>query len=207
MRATPPSLTLITDSRRYPEEMFLDTLHVALKCGVDAVLLREKGMSSAKLLAFASRLREVTSTYNAALYIHTQADVARAVGAEGVHVSAGDIINMPAIEGWLNNPEKTVSASCHSLEEMRLAEEHGADFLFLSPLFPTASHPGAAHLGASRFLDMASQCRLPVIALGGIDGDNCRELRGRRMAVISAILGANDPSEVTATLAAAASEV
>ena len=177
-------------------------LHIALEHGADAVLLREKEMDSAKLLAFASRLREETASFGAMLYIHTEIDIARAVDADGVHVSAGDIVNIPEVKSRLNNPEKTVSASCHSLEELRLAEECGADFVFLSPLFPTASHPGVKHLGVDRFFEMAAQCRVPVVALGGIDTDNCHALRGRSIAVISAILGSQAPEVATRSLSA-----
>ena len=193
MRVKIPSLTLITDSSRYPDDLLFSVLEKTLDHGVDAVLLREKQLSSAKLLALASRLRELTSAYEAALYIHTQADIAAAVDADGVHLASGDMSNIPGIRGWLNDANKTVSVSCHSLTEIRMAEQHGADFLFLSPVFPTASHPGAKHLGADAFIDIVSQSRLPVIALGGIDGDNCHEIQGHGVAVISALLAADDP--------------
>ena len=198
MRVKIPSLTLITDSSRYPDDLLFSVLEKTLSHGVDAVLLREKQLSSAKLLALASRLRELTSAYEAAFYIHTQADIAVAVDADGVHLASGDMSNIPGIRGWLNDANKTVSVSCHSLTEIRMAEQHGADFLFLSPVFPTASHPGAAHLGADTFIDLAAQSSLPVLALGGIDEENCQEIRGHGIAVISALLAADDPA-VTAT--------
>jgi len=74
-----------------------------------------------------------------------------------------------------------------------MAEEYGADFTFLSPLFPTASHPGAAALGISEFKKLIEKTNLPVIALGGINADNCRQLSGHGRAVIGAILAAEQP--------------
>jgi len=200
VRVKLPSLILITDSSRYSDELLFAALEPALTHGVDAVLLREKGLTSAKLLALASRLRELTSAFGAALYIHTQADIANAVDADGVHVGSGDITNIPAIRRWLDNPEKTVSVSCHTAQELQLAEQYGADFIFLSPVFPTQSHPGSPHLSVKGFNTMASMTKLPVIALGGIDSRNCGELKGRRMAVIGAILGAGDPGKAAKVL-------
>ncbi|ATX78658.1 thiamine-phosphate diphosphorylase [Mariprofundus aestuarium] len=200
MRVKLPSLIVITDSSRYSDELLFAALEQALAHGVDAVLLREKALTSAKLLALASRLRELTTAFGVALYIHTQADIANAVDADGVHVGSGDVTNIPAIRRWLNNPEKTVSVSCHTAQELQLAEQHGADFVFLSPVFPTQSHPGSPHLGVKGFNTMASTTKLPVVALGGIDSSNCGELKGRRVAVIGAILGAEDPGKAAKAL-------
>lgn len=194
MRVSPPLLTLITDSSRYPDDLLFSVMERALKHGVDAVLLREKALSSAKLLALASKVRALTSAHGAALYIHTQVDIAAAVDADGVHLASGDISNISAARSWLNDPSKTVSVSCHNLQEIKLAEKFAADFLFLSPVFPTASHPGAAHLGVKAFTDIASQSAVPVIALGGIDCDNCSQLQGYGVAVISALLAADEPA-------------
>jgi thiamine-phosphate pyrophosphorylase len=60
------------------------------------------------------------------------------------------------------------SASVHNLREVRRAEAGGACLLFVSPVFPTQSHPGGATLGPRRFAQLADQARRPVIALGGV---------------------------------------
>ena len=73
------------------------------------------------------------------------------------------------------------SAPVHSYAEIRAAERNGAGLLFLSPAFPTRSHPGAPALGLARFAWLARRTRLPVIALGGMD-----ERRGNRLASFGA---------------------
>jgi thiamine-phosphate pyrophosphorylase len=70
------------------------------------------------------------------------------------------------------------TAPVHDLPEIRAAEKAGADLLFLSPAFPTRSHPGAAALGPLRFLLLAGQARAPVIALGGMNAKRARKLGG-----------------------------
>ena len=73
----------------------------ALAGGVDTVLVREKQMDSARLLAFASNLRQLTRNHGARLIIHTQADVARAIGADGVHLSSLEMNQIPDIRAWM----------------------------------------------------------------------------------------------------------
>jgi thiamine-phosphate pyrophosphorylase len=73
------------------------------------------------------------------------------------------------------------SAPVHCHAEIRSAERDGADLLFLSPVFPTRSHPGAPALGIARFAWLARRTALPVIALGGMN-----EARGKRLASFGA---------------------
>lgn len=73
------------------------------------------------------------------------------------------------------------SAPVHSLAEIRAAEREGAAFVFLSPAYPTRSHPDARALGLARFAWLARRTPLPVIALGGMN-----PARGRRLASFGA---------------------
>ena len=69
------------------------------------------------------------------------------------------------------------AASAHNLRELRAAEASGADLVFLSPVFPTRSHPGARTLGPVRFGLLARQTWLPVIALGGMNARRFRRVK------------------------------
>ncbi|HEY1605211.1 MAG TPA: thiamine phosphate synthase [Allosphingosinicella sp.] len=84
-------------------------------------------------------------------------------GAEGVHQGRG--------RGGLR------TASAHDLAELKAAERAGATLVFLSPVFPTRSHPGAHTLGRLRFGLIARHAHVPVIALGGMDERRWRGLR------------------------------
>ena len=66
----------------------------------------------------------------------------------------------------------------HGLRELKAAERAGVDLVFLSPVYPTRSHPGAPALGPRRFALMAHQAKVPVIALGGMDKERARTLGG-----------------------------
>ena len=160
--------------------------------GVDTVVLREKHLDSAKLLSLASKLRVTTQKQNVRLMIHSQADIAKAVNADGVHMDAKSIPEIAAIKTWLGQ-RFLVSASCHDAGELKQAEQQGADFAFLSPVFPTQSHPGAPSLGVNQFLKIAATVSLPVIALGGIEPDVIPLLQGHGVATMGGILDAKNP--------------
>jgi thiamine-phosphate pyrophosphorylase len=68
------------------------------------------------------------------------------------------------------------TASAHALREIRSAERAGADLIFLSPVFPTRSHPGTRTLGRLQFTSLAGQTNVPVIALGGMNERRARGL-------------------------------
>ena len=70
------------------------------------------------------------------------------------------------------------TAPAHDLREIRAAERAGAAAVFLSPVYPTQSHPGARALGPARFTLLARRSRVPVIALGGMSEERARPVRG-----------------------------
>jgi thiamine-phosphate pyrophosphorylase len=94
-----------------------------------------------------------------------------------VLVTAG--ARLPGADGSHNgHGEGLRTASAHNLHEIRRAERRGAVLVFLSPVYPTASHPSANPLGPHRFALLARQTPLPVIALGGMNEERFRSLRG-----------------------------
>jgi thiamine-phosphate pyrophosphorylase len=89
-------------------------------------------------------------------------------------VAAGRGLRGDGVHGGCGPGFRTASA--HDLAELKTAERTGARLVFLSPAFPTRSHPGARVLGPLRFGLIASQARVPVIALGGMDRRRARRL-------------------------------
>ncbi|MDX8381228.1 MAG: thiamine phosphate synthase [Ghiorsea sp.] len=187
-------LLLISDSKRFnSNDAMLVVLEQALQGGVDTILLRENHLDSGKLLALAARVRILTHQYKAKLIIHSQANIAQAVDADGVHVNASSITEIPDIRAYLGE-NAFISASCHNEEELVLAEKMRANFVFLSPVFPTQSHPGTACLGAEKFLQLSKQVSIPVLALGGIEQKVLSSLQGAAMATMGGILDASNPT-------------
>ena len=161
-----PQVYAITHASKYGEEEFMVRLHTALGRGVRLVQVRERDMPADELSRLASRIVELSHEYGAQVLVNGDADITYATGADGVHLQAGQLMQChtpPATRLW--------AASCHNREELLHAARLGADFVVLSPVLPTQSHPGEPTLGWGTFSDLCLDLPMPVFALGGMKLD------------------------------------
>ena len=105
----------------------------------------------------ARRIAEVCRRRGLTLAVARDVELARGVGAKLVHNPVGDPAGLP------------FSRSAHSFEEASSACDSGASLIFLSPLFPTRSHPEAVPLSQEKARTIVAECPVPVIALGGMN--------------------------------------
>jgi thiamine-phosphate pyrophosphorylase len=168
--------------------------------GSIAVELRDKEASASALAELARALLPICGAAGAKLLVNDRADVARAVGALGVHLpEAGlSIRDARAVLG-----DAIVARSCHDAPGLERAEREGADFATLGPI---GSVPGKGPpIGVDGFGRAIAGRSLPIYALGGVDTSNARELiaRGARgVAVIRAVYGSADPERAVRSLLA-----
>lgn len=80
-------------------------------------------------------------------------------------------------------------ASCHNLDELRIAQVLGCDAAVLGPVLPTASHPDAPGIGWERFVELREQVALPIYALGGMATGDIALARSHGAQGIAAIRG------------------
>ena len=182
-------LVYIVDREAARDWHRLDTV---LAAGATCLWLRAPGSTGAELYRAARDLVWRTHERGAAVIIGDRADVALAVGADGVQLgfrSPPARKVRPWFSGW-------IGVSCHSESELRSAERAGADYAVLSPLFGVPAKGGP--LGTALFQRLATSVDLPVVALGGIDSENAAEARqagAAGVAVIRALRDASDPEE------------
>ncbi len=117
-----------------------------------------------------------------------------AKGLGHVVVAAGrqDLIGPAGGDGVYARPEDLTGdrlrlATAHDADEILAAEGVGAHGVFLSPVYPTASHPGGATLGPTGFSQLAQTTRLPVIALGGMTAARAEAIGWPRWAAIDGL--------------------
>ena len=89
-----------------------------------------------------------------------------------------ELAPMWGADGSHGRHQGAVTAPAHDLAELRMAEAVGAHLVFLSPVFPTRSHPDGPVLGADGFAALAAQTSLPVVALGGMNAARAKALSG-----------------------------
>jgi thiamine-phosphate pyrophosphorylase len=173
-----------------------DTVAASLDGGAGAVLLREKDLPAAERRAVAADLRALTARHRAGLIVASDPGLARQVGADGLHLAADD--PWPA---GIPPPPGGVGRSCHTVADLVVAGTHGAAWVTYSPVHLTDSKPG--HGPALGPEGLAAGCRavpdLPVLALGGIGPGRaraCVEAGAAGVALMGAVMGADDPSAV-----------
>ncbi len=173
--------------------------------GADALQLREKGLSDAELSRRARTLVSIAREGGAAAIINDRADVALAVGADGVHLGAEDL-NPREVRSFAGD-RLIIGATTRGLAGVLEAIRAGADLAGIGPMFPSATTEkqpvGVAAL--RECLANAAASRLPHLAIGGITPENAEVLAGagcEGIAVSAAVCGAEDPEEACRRLRA-----
>ena len=166
----------------------------AIAGGADVIQLRDKACGCRELLRIGRVLRTITMKTGTVFIVNDRLDVALACGADGVHLGQDDI--RVDVARQIAQPGFIIGVSVGSVDEAVRAEEQGADYIALSPVFSTASKNDA---GPGRGLDVVREIRrsvsVPVIAIGGINLDNVREVIAAGadgVAVISVVVGSRD---------------
>ncbi|HUT38219.1 MAG TPA: thiamine phosphate synthase [Methanoregula sp.] len=166
----------------------------AIAGGADVIQLRDKVCGCPELNRIGRTLREITRKTGTLFIVNDRLDVALACGADGVHLGQDDI--RAGVARQIAPPGFIIGVSVGTVDEAVIAEQEGADYLALSPVFSTASKNNA---GTGRGLGVLREIRrnvsIPVIAIGGINRENVREVIAAGadgVAVISVVVGSPD---------------
>jgi thiamine-phosphate pyrophosphorylase len=190
-------LCLVTDRSQTRGRDLVEVVAACVTAGLPAVQVREKDLAVAELGALCRRMRELRP--RPFLIVNDRVDVALTVGAEGVQRTHASL----SVEELRVVADKRVrvGASVHSLEEATTAVGQGADWLFFGPVYDTPSKRAyGAPQGLVSLERVAAAVDVPVVAIGGITPERVADLcraGADGVAVISAILAADDPATMT----------
>lgn len=197
-----PSVYVIVDrtfGRGRPVE---DIVTAAVAGGATMVQLREKEWSAGRVVEAGRRMLDVTRRAGVPLIINDRADIAMAIGADGVHLGPDDLPVRDA--RLLLGPEKIIGASAATVEEALASQTAGADYVGVGSVFPTTSKPDAGDaIGVEPLVRIKAAVRIAVVAIGGITHANAfLAIRAGAdgVAVISAVVGADDVADATRRL-------
>ena len=186
-----PLLLLVTDRTRYGDRALEDIFVPARAGGVNMLELREGDMTARDLLGEAERLRKM-ALGGVPLIVYDRVDVAVAAGADGVHVS-GD--SLPISAAKQAGRGVLVGKSVSSVAEAVAAEQAGADYLVVEPVFFSHYSQGRAPLGPTVIRRIKAKVHLPLLAGGGITAGNAHQVIAAGadgVSVISEIVDAAD---------------
>jgi thiamine-phosphate pyrophosphorylase len=169
------------DKRRQCAQL-LDKIEEAAQAGVDYIQLRERDLPARECEALAGDARtRIPATSKTKLLVNSRIDIALAIAADGVHLRADDINAAEArtifAKSATPKAAPVISVSCHTPEDVALAEAHGADFAVFAPVFEKDAIP------CNRLDDLRRACtrpaaaaqHMPVLALGGVTGANAAD--------------------------------
>lgn len=148
---------------------FLQRLQASLENGIRLVQLRAKHLSSEQTRSLASAAQALCKRYQARLLVNMSPDEFDTAIADGLHLTSQQLY---ALSQRPFDHNCLLSASCHTAEDLEQARRIGADFVLLSPVKETRSHPGVAGIGWSAFSEMIENVNVPVYALGGMSSDD-----------------------------------
>ncbi len=171
----------------------------ALDGGAGAIQLREKGLSDRTLLEHAQAVRRLTARAGAAFLLNDRSDLARVVGADGVHLGQEDL--PPREARRVVGPNAVLGLSTHNAEQLEAAALSGANYLGVGPVYSTPTKAFPALAGLTFVREAAERSPLPWFAIGGITLENLDEVLeagARRVAVSSAVTRANRPRDAAA---------
>ena len=197
-------LYVITDDRLDDAALFA-RLDASLAAGADVVQFRDKLRPRGQAYDVARRVAELCRAAGALLIVNDYADLAVAVGADGVHVGQDDL--PPDAARAVVGPERLVGLSASHLAEVRAAaNDPHVDYLGFGALFPTGTKPDAEPAGPDMLAEARRLIARPIVGIGGVTADNLGAAfvaGADSVAVVSAIFGAPDAGSATRDLLAA----
>lgn len=187
-------LYLVTDPQLHRGYPVLEQVELALRGGVKIIQIREKNLPVPEYTKLASEALQLTRSCQAFLIINDAVEVAKAAGADGVHIGQEDMSLKKARA--ILGPHVTIGVSVKTVDEAKQAEAEGADYVAVSGVFPTSTKGDLGYCPGLEGVTLIRQhTRLPVIGIGGINLDNCCsviEAGADGIAVVTAITMSDD---------------
>ena len=186
-------LYVVLDRRLVDDRDPVEIVKALVAGGVTVIQWRDKKENLREAIEIVSRLRGCNDLEDINVIINDRVDMVLALGADGIHLGQDDL---PLREARKLLGEKIIGVSTHSEEEALRAEEEGADYISLGPIFPTQTKEDAvSSLGVRKIEEVKKAIGIPLVAIGGINADNIGEVISAgadTVAVASAVLKAKD---------------
>lgn len=199
---------LVTDRGLSRGRTTLQVIQASAAGGVSVVQLREKDLPTRQFYEEGLRIRDFLKSLQIPLIINDRIDIALALDADGVHVGQDD---MPvSIARRILGPNKIIGLSINYPEDINEDAISCANYLAVSPVFATPTKEDITKpWGLDGLKRVRSLTDLPLVAIGGISPGNARDVvihGADSLAVVSAIVSADDPTEAASVLIAEVQE-
>ena len=194
-----PLFLLVTDRTRYADRSLEDIFVPALSGGVNMIELREADLTARDLLGEAERLRKM-ALGGVPLVVYDRVDVAVAAQADGVHLAAD---SLPISAAKQAGRGVLVGKSVSSVAEAVAAEQAGADYLIVEPVFFSHYAQGRSPIGPTVVRRIKAKVHLPLLAGGGITAGNAHQVIAAGadgVSVTTEVVDSDDPRAAARSL-------
>ncbi|MBX3502413.1 MAG: thiamine phosphate synthase [Alphaproteobacteria bacterium] len=202
MRREALRLYLVADRGYAAGRRLRPIVEAAVRAGVTLVQIRDKGNDARAFLAEALELRAALAGSGVPLLVNDRIDIARAIGAEGVHLGQRDL--PPRIAREQLGPDAIIGLSIENRGQLGDGKFDGVDYLGVGPVFATGTKSDAsAPIGLDGLAAIRAATRLPMVGIGGIGPADAAAVRAtgvNGICVVSAILGATNPAAAARAL-------
>lgn len=186
-------LYAVTDRSWLGEQTLYQQVKQALSGGATCIQLREKDLDQEEFLREALEIRDLCRSFDVPFIINDNVELAIQCEADGVHVGQSDM--QAGKVRQLIGPDKILGVSAQTMEQAKLAEENGADYLGVGAVFPTATKDDAKPVSHETLRKIVDSVSIPICAIGGINKENLPQLSGTGIdgvALVSAIFASKD---------------
>ena len=186
-------LYAVTDRAWTGKQSLYEQVEAALKGGATCVQLREKELGEEEFLREAVEIAALCKRYGVPFFVNDNVDIAIACHADGIHVGQEDMAASKVRERV--GEDMMIGVSAHTVEEALEAVKNGADCLGVGAMFSTSTKTDVSVLSKETLKAICDAVPVPVVAIGGINKQNMKELSGTGVdgfALVSAIFGAPD---------------
>lgn len=184
----------VSDDRNLKGRSLPDTVEKMCAGGVTMIQLRDKDPDRGFVAMRARALLLSCRANNALFIVNDDIEIARLVGADGVHLGQGD---MPCAQARDRlGDDFIIGISAQTVEQALAAQADGADYLGVGAMIATPTKPDAELVSVETLRAIVDAVDIPVVAIGGLNAETIGTLKGTGIdgiAVVSALFGADDP--------------
>ena len=203
-------LYAVTDRKWLNGAKLSEHVKLALEGGATMIQIRDKdilshergmitdGMIKEQETEEALEIKRICHEYKAPLIINDNVQFAMEIDADGVHLGQDDMD--PETARKLLGPDKIIGVTAKTVEQAKTAERKGADYLGSGAVFGSTTKLDAKPMSKELLKEITSSVDIPVVAIGGINAENAKTLKGTGIAGIAVVGGifANDDIKLAA---------
>ena len=180
-------LYAVTDRTWLNGKTLSSQVEEAIIGGATFIQLREKNLHYSDFLNEAIEIRKICNKYKIPFVIDDNVEIALKSGADGVHLGQNDMSIKQARN--ILGENKIIGATARTVEQALKAQQEGADYIGSGAVFATSTKSDTVPLSYENLCRICSSVNIPVVAIGGINAENARNLSGSGISGIAVVSG------------------